>query len=174
MRLMRKLMRRKNAWPFLDPVDPVALNIPDYPDVVKHPMDLSQCKVALSLLPIPVLLSARNACDANTRTLSCSRLSCAVGPLKHVHVCCISDASWHTQEKLSAGNYPSLTEWRADVELTFNNAILYNPAGEHAGSPAWCGGRVLYAGTVLMLVAFCLPLLLTLLTLYHHCRIHVT
>ena len=50
MRVMRKLMRRKSAWPFLEPVDPVALNIPDYPDVVKHPMDLSLCKVLLSLL----------------------------------------------------------------------------------------------------------------------------
>ena len=50
MRLMRKLMRRKNAWPFLDPVDPVALNIPDYPDVVKHPMDLSQCKVPFAFV----------------------------------------------------------------------------------------------------------------------------
>ncbi|KAM7538202.1 hypothetical protein Aperf_G00000064900 [Anoplocephala perfoliata] len=31
----------KNAEWFRDPVDPVALNIPDYPDVIKHPMDLS-------------------------------------------------------------------------------------------------------------------------------------
>lgn len=27
--------------PFLEPVDPVALNIPEYPEVIKHPMDLS-------------------------------------------------------------------------------------------------------------------------------------
>lgn len=27
--------------PFIDPVDPIALGIPDYFDVVKHPMDLS-------------------------------------------------------------------------------------------------------------------------------------
>jgi hypothetical protein len=28
------------SWPFLTPVDPVALNIPDYPLVITHPMDL--------------------------------------------------------------------------------------------------------------------------------------
>lgn len=31
----------KNAEWFRDPVDPVALNIPDYPEVIEHPMDLS-------------------------------------------------------------------------------------------------------------------------------------
>ncbi len=33
-------MAHRNAWPFNQPVDPVALNIPDYLDVVKQPMDL--------------------------------------------------------------------------------------------------------------------------------------
>jgi hypothetical protein len=146
MRLMRKLMRRKNAWPFLDPVDPVALNIPDYPDVVKHPMDLSQCKVPFAFvcpsLSCSSLLAVRpaacRACaGAHTHTaLSCSRCARALGALKHVHVCRIADGARHTQDKLSAGKYPSLTEWRADVELTFDNAILYNPAGERALSPA--------------------------------------
>ena len=34
-------MGHKWSGPFLQPVDPVALNIPDYPDVVKEPMALS-------------------------------------------------------------------------------------------------------------------------------------
>jgi hypothetical protein len=34
-------LRHAKAGPFIDPVDPVALGIPDYPNVVKHPMDLS-------------------------------------------------------------------------------------------------------------------------------------
>lgn len=29
------------AWVFHSPVDPVALNIPEYPNIIKHPMDLS-------------------------------------------------------------------------------------------------------------------------------------
>jgi hypothetical protein len=39
-KIIEKLMAHPNAWPFTQPVDPVALNIPDYLDVVKQPMDL--------------------------------------------------------------------------------------------------------------------------------------
>lgn len=39
--LVRGLKKRKDAGPFLLPVDPVALGIPQYFDVVKQPMDLS-------------------------------------------------------------------------------------------------------------------------------------
>jgi SAM-dependent methyltransferase len=38
--LINKLRLHKNAWPFNQPVDPVALGIPDYFDVIQHPMDL--------------------------------------------------------------------------------------------------------------------------------------
>jgi hypothetical protein len=33
------------AWPFLQPVDPTALNLHDYYDIIKKPMDLSTIKV---------------------------------------------------------------------------------------------------------------------------------
>lgn len=39
-RLHVKLMNHKWAGPFLHPVDPVALRIPDYFDIIKNPMDL--------------------------------------------------------------------------------------------------------------------------------------
>ncbi|KAJ3179477.1 hypothetical protein HDU85_004888 [Gaertneriomyces sp. JEL0708] len=39
--VVRQLKRLKDARPFLEPVDPVKLNIPTYFDVVKHPMDIS-------------------------------------------------------------------------------------------------------------------------------------
>lgn len=38
---VRTLKKMKDAGPFLSPVDPVALNIPHYPSIVKHPMDFS-------------------------------------------------------------------------------------------------------------------------------------
>lgn len=41
--VLRELMKKGNAhlnWPFMVPVDPVALNIPDYFEVIKQPMDL--------------------------------------------------------------------------------------------------------------------------------------
>ena len=34
------LRKNKNAWPFKQPVDPIALNIPNYLDIIKQPMDL--------------------------------------------------------------------------------------------------------------------------------------
>jgi bromodomain-containing factor 1 len=38
---IRTLKKMKSATPFLKPVDPIALNIPHYPDIVKHPMDFT-------------------------------------------------------------------------------------------------------------------------------------
>jgi bromodomain-containing factor 1 len=37
---IRKAKKTKSALAYLIPVDPVALNIPSYPEIVKHPMDL--------------------------------------------------------------------------------------------------------------------------------------
>ena len=37
---MNNLQNHKWAGPFLRPVDPVALNIPDYFSIIKQPMDL--------------------------------------------------------------------------------------------------------------------------------------
>ena len=41
MNLLKKMMTQKKlSWAFNEPVDPVALGIPDYPAIIKHPMDL--------------------------------------------------------------------------------------------------------------------------------------
>lgn len=37
--LIKKLKKHKVAWPFTEPVDPVKLDIPDYFEIIKHPMD---------------------------------------------------------------------------------------------------------------------------------------
>ncbi|EFI28580.1 bromodomain-containing protein [Coprinopsis cinerea okayama7 len=38
---IRSLKKLKDSIPFLKPVDPVQLNIPHYPSIIKHPMDFS-------------------------------------------------------------------------------------------------------------------------------------
>ena len=38
---IRSLKKMKEATPFLRPVDPVALNIPHYPSIIKNPMDFA-------------------------------------------------------------------------------------------------------------------------------------
>lgn len=40
-RVLNVIKRKQNAEPFLDPVDPIALGVPTYFDVIKNPMDLS-------------------------------------------------------------------------------------------------------------------------------------
>lgn len=39
--ILKQLKGNRNAWPFHKPVDWQALNIPDYPNIVKNPMDMS-------------------------------------------------------------------------------------------------------------------------------------
>ncbi|KAF4572696.1 hypothetical protein EYR36_007206 [Pleurotus pulmonarius] len=38
---IRQLKKNKDSGPFLRPVDPVALNVPHYPSIIKHPMDFT-------------------------------------------------------------------------------------------------------------------------------------
>ena len=47
MEKMKNLKKTKNSISFLKPVDPVALNIPSYPEIVKNPMDLGTMDVKL-------------------------------------------------------------------------------------------------------------------------------
>lgn len=46
-RLMSKLWKVQNAWIFYEPVDAEKLEIPDYNEVVTHPMDFGTIKTKL-------------------------------------------------------------------------------------------------------------------------------
>ncbi|KYQ91025.1 ankyrin repeat-containing protein [Tieghemostelium lacteum] len=45
--MVTALFKRKNSYPFQKPVDPILEGIPDYPDIIKHPMDLSTIRTKL-------------------------------------------------------------------------------------------------------------------------------
>uniref|UniRef100_A0A0E0LQU9 Bromo domain-containing protein n=1 Tax=Oryza punctata TaxID=4537 RepID=A0A0E0LQU9_ORYPU len=74
--LLKNLFKHQWAGPFLVPVDAVKLNIPDYFDIIKKPMDLGTI-----------------------------------------------------EKKLNAGMYSTPWDFAADVRLTFDNAMTYNPIG---------------------------------------------
>lgn len=41
VRILNLLKNNKTSWPFREPVDPIALGIPHYTEIIKEPMDLS-------------------------------------------------------------------------------------------------------------------------------------
>jgi len=49
--ILRSLKKMSGSHPFLKPVDPVALNIPDYFDIIKKPMDLGTIEKKLAHNP---------------------------------------------------------------------------------------------------------------------------
>lgn len=51
MKILRSLLKQKNANAFKAPVDPVALNIPDYFNFIKHPMDFGTIEARLNAQP---------------------------------------------------------------------------------------------------------------------------
>ncbi|KAJ1680356.1 hypothetical protein EV182_000138 [Spiromyces aspiralis] len=51
--MVRSLKKHRDAGPFLQPVDPIKLNIPDYPEIIKQPMDLSTVEKKLKSQQYP-------------------------------------------------------------------------------------------------------------------------
>lgn len=100
-RILRALMKHELAWPFCTPVDPVRLQIPDYFLVIKTPMDFGTIRV-------------RCVCVCSPQSLS---------------AICAPQLTSLPQKKLESGQYPSLTEFEADMELVFTNCFTYNLPG---------------------------------------------
>lgn len=73
--MVDEFLNRSYGYFFAVPVDPVALNIPDYPDIIKNPMDLGTIR-----------------------------------------------------KKLDTCGFRSMDEFASDMNLTFDNAMLYNPS----------------------------------------------
>lgn len=61
--ILKEMLSKKHAayaWPFYKPVDAEALELHDYHDIIKHPMDLSTVKVRPHLPPL--LAGGPSAC----------------------------------------------------------------------------------------------------------------
>lgn len=101
--ILKEMLSRKHwayAWPFYKPVDTVALELHDYHDIIKYPMDLSTVKVELVLA---LHLHTQWCFDAVAKIMFC----------------------W--QKKLDGGEYEDAQAFAADIRLIFSNCYKYNP-----------------------------------------------
>lgn len=97
--LLKKLWSHPHSWVFQTPVDVVKLNIPDYPTIIKHPMDLGTVKKNLA----SGLYSTPHEFAADVRLTFTNAMT--YNPPGHdVHImgdilCKLFEARWKTIEK---------------------------------------------------------------------------
>ncbi|ETV78498.1 hypothetical protein H257_08016, partial [Aphanomyces astaci] len=95
--LHKELMAHALAWPFLEPVDPIKLNIPTYFQIIEQPMDFGTMQAKLQGSS-----SAANDVEGD------DGMAGAFGGSS------------------VAINYTSLDEYKQDLFLVFRNAIKFN------------------------------------------------
>ncbi|RLN99663.1 hypothetical protein DYB28_011963 [Aphanomyces astaci] len=95
--LHKELMAHALAWPFLEPVDPIKLNIPTYFQIIERPMDFGTMQAKLQGSS-----SAANEVEGD------DGMAGAFGGSS------------------VAINYTSLDEYKQDLFLVFRNAIKFN------------------------------------------------
>ena len=99
------LSKQLKARPFMQPVDPIALKIPDYPDIVKSPMDISAVRMRLE-------------CGFYSQVRPEQTM---VGTGSAAVTLLVNTSSKRATARMLNGRF------RADIELIFDNATLYNP-----------------------------------------------
>ena len=111
------MMKLPEADPFLEPVDPVALCIPDYFDIIKEPMDLgtirTKIETSFGKKPNSVAVVGNNNNSNNSNNNNCSSNS-------------------NSNEGITDDNnspYNTIDDIAHDVRLVFSNARTYNPPG---------------------------------------------
>ena len=109
---IRSLKSRREAGAFLQPVDPIALRIPHYTQIIKEPMDLGtiDLKLALTSHRIKVATSTNSSQTRMTDKLKHAIDSKRVDPEKDY--------------------YTTVDQFERDVFRVFNNCVRFNGA-EH-------------------------------------------
>ena len=109
---IRSLKSRREAGAFLQPVDPIALRIPHYTQIIKEPMDLGTIDLKLALTSHRIKL-ATSTNSSQTRMTD---------KLKHA-----IDSKRIDPEK---DYYTTVDQFERDVFRVFNNCVRFNGA-EH-------------------------------------------
>ncbi|KAM0756206.1 hypothetical protein T439DRAFT_320903 [Meredithblackwellia eburnea MCA 4105] len=117
LNLLRTLKKNRSAPPFLRPVDPIALHIPDYPRVILQPMDLGTVEAKLMATGKAMAHAAKVG-----RTYGLD-YSGGMG-------------EW---EGKADNVYRTVAEFKADVDLVWNNCFRYNGPKEQNAVSAMAG-----------------------------------
>lgn len=126
--MIRNLKRNKNAPPFLKPVDPVALLIPDYPKVILNPMDLGTLEARLQ--------ATGKAMAQSQKMNRIYGLDYSLGR---------EGALWEGQVPagaVSAGDpptYRTIEEFKNDLDRIWDNCFKYNGPREKNPVSAMAG-----------------------------------
>ncbi|EPQ30145.1 uncharacterized protein PFL1_02262 [Pseudozyma flocculosa PF-1] len=97
---IKSLKNRREALAFLRPVDPVAMGVPHYPQVIRNPMDLGTIDIKLALTAMVLKPNAK--------------------PSEKVKAA----AEWKLDP--SRDYYRNLRQFDADVRLVFSNCATFN------------------------------------------------
>lgn len=111
----RNLKRNKNAFPFLKPVDAVALGVPDYYRIITEPMDLGTVEARLQ--------STGRGMAAAAKANKIYGLDYSEGK--------DPNALWEGQVPADAPadeakSYRTIHEFKRDLDLIWNNCFRYN------------------------------------------------
>ena len=99
------LSKQLKARPFMQPVDPIALKILNYPDIIKNPMDIPTVRMQLE-------------CGFYSQVRPEQTV---VGMGSAAVTLLVNTSSKRATARMLNGRF------RADIELIFDNATLYNP-----------------------------------------------
>ena len=126
-KVLKVIKQLPQAAPFLAAVDYVMLRIPDYPDIVKHPMDLGT--IDKKLIDGKCASPRAPGRTASKRGRRPPRASARAAPrrLASPSLCPQLPRRPHRRPPCRSGRrYDDVDSFVADVRVVFNNSYLYN------------------------------------------------
>lgn len=117
--LLRTLKKHRSAPPFLRPVDPIALLIPDYFRVVTMPMDLG---------------TVENKLTFTGKAMAASQKAGRIYGIDY-----IGAGQWEGKREAGQAQYRTAEEFREDIERVWENCFKYNGPKEKNPVSAMAG-----------------------------------
>jgi len=122
-KILNKLIKHQYGWPFNQPVDPAALNIPDYLDIIERPMDFGTILKQLNRNAYTSIEEFRQDVslvfsNAMTYNASTSDVYIMAQTLQNVFLDLFKDADKKVKKKKEKKNNGELQEVDSNVEIS--------------------------------------------------------